>query len=193
LRDALSIDVIEQEKASERETFIFSGDRERWAQDGTNDKAAATKGMKHAVIAELKYTLTGRHDPDLMDRMIGQFSAYRQAEYNAWKYREEHDYDWHGPERLSDRAIMTMRRIASRAGEKLDKHALATLSAKGFIKPFRKTGWRLTAKGEVAIKYHRELDEWSRRCNEKKVTKLLAERPDLTREQCLDMIMRGPA
>jgi hypothetical protein len=62
LRDILSIDVIEQKKASENETFVFSGDRERRAKDGTNDQAAAEKGMKHAVIAELKDALTGRRE-----------------------------------------------------------------------------------------------------------------------------------
>ncbi len=54
LRDTLSIDVIEQKKASEKETFVFSGDRDRRAKDGTNDKTAAENGMKHAVLATLK-------------------------------------------------------------------------------------------------------------------------------------------
>lgn len=128
LRDILSIDAIEQKRARENETFVFSGDRERWAQDGTNDKAAAEKGMKHAVIEELKCTLSGRYNSDLMHGMMGQFAAYRRAEYDAWKYHQEHGYDWYGPERLSDRAVVTIRRIANRTGEKLDKQALKTLS-----------------------------------------------------------------
>ncbi len=167
LRDTLSTDVIEQKKAAENETFVFSGDRESWAQDGTNDKAAAEKGMKHAVIAELKYAVTGREDSDLMYGMIRHFGDYQRAEYDAWKYREEHGYDFYGPERLSDRAVVTIRRIANQTGEKLDKQVLKTLSDNGFIKPFRKTKWRLTAKGEVAIKYHHERDAWNKQRNEK--------------------------
>jgi hypothetical protein len=171
LRDTLSIGVIEQKTATENETFVFSGDRERWAQDGTNDKAAAEKGMKHAVIAELKNKLTGRSDSDLVHGMIRQFDAYRGAEYASWKYRQEHGYDWHGPETLSDRAIVTIRQIANRTGEKLNKQALKALSDNGFVKPFRKTKWRLTAKGEVAIKYHHERDAWNRQNNEKTLAK----------------------
>jgi hypothetical protein len=162
LLDALSIDVIEQKKAIDNETFVFSGNRERWAQNGTADKEAAKKGMKHAVITELKYELTGRYDSDLMHGMTRQFDAYRLAEYNAWKYNQEHGYDWYGPERLPDRAVVTIRRIANRTGEKLDKQALKTLSDNGFIKLFRRTKWRLTAKGEVAIKYHHERDAWNK-------------------------------
>lgn len=171
LRGTLSIDVIEQKKATENETFVFSGDRERWAQDGTNDKAAAEKGMKHAVIAELKNKLTERSDSDLAHGMIRQFDAYRGAEYASWKYRQEHRYDWHGPEILSDRAVVTIRQIANRTGEKLNKQALKALSDNGFIKPFRKTKWRLTAKGEEAIKYHHERDAWNKQHNEKTLAK----------------------
>ena len=191
LRDSLSMNVIEQKKVMENEKFIFSGDRERWVQDGTNDKVAAAKGMRHAVIAQLKGALTGRNDSDLTYEMIEQFEAYRRADYDAWKYRQEQGYDWYGPESLSDRAILTIRRIANRTGEKLDKQALKALSDKGFIKPFRKTKWRLTAKGEVAIKYHHERDAWNKQRNEKKLVKLLADKPDLTREQGLEMIMRS--
>jgi len=167
LRDTLSIDVIEQKKVTENETFVFSGDHERWALDGTNEKAAAEKGMKHAVIAELKCALTGRYDSDRVHGMIGQFEAYRRAEYDAWKYRQEHRSDWYGPESLSDRAVVTIRRIANQTSEKLDKQALKTLSDNGFIKPYRKTKWRLTAKGEVAIKYHDERDAWNKLREEK--------------------------
>lgn len=180
LRDTLSIDVIEQKKSLENETFVFSGDRERWAQDGTTDKAAAEKGMKHAVIAELKDTLSGRSDSDFTHGMIGQFAAYRSAEYNSWKYRQEHGDDWHGPDSLSDRAVVTLRRIANNTCEKLDKQAIKTLSDRGFIKPFRKIKWRLTAKGEVAIEYHLERDSWNKQRNEKKLSELPADTPTVT-------------
>ena len=166
LRETLSIDVIEQRKAAKNETFVFSGDRERRAQDGTDGKEAAESGMKHAVIAQLKCTLTGAYDSNAADRMTRHFEAYRRAEYDAWKYRQEHGYDWSGPESLSDRAVATIRRIANCASEKLDKQALKTLSDKGFIKSFRKTKWRLTAKGEIAIRYHDERDAWNKQRNE---------------------------
>jgi hypothetical protein len=191
LRDALAVDVLERTRAAENETFVFSGDRERRAQDGTDDKAAAERGMKHAVIAELKCALTGRRDADGAGGMTAHFEAYRRADYDAWKYRQEHGYDWHGPEHLSGRAVITLRRIANHTGEKLDKQALKTLSSHGFIKPFRKTRWRLTAKGEVAIKYHDERDAWTSARNEKKLASLLAEKPELTRAQGREMIMRG--
>lgn len=38
---------------------------------------------------------------------------------------------------------------------------------KGFIKPFRKTKWRLTGKGEMASKYHHERDAWNKQRKEK--------------------------
>ncbi len=62
---------------------------------------------------------------------------------------------------------MTIRRIANQTGEKLNKQALKTLNDKGFIKPFRKTKWRLTGKGEMAIKYHHERDARSKQRKEK--------------------------
>ncbi|MBY3303897.1 hypothetical protein GFL54_35960 [Rhizobium laguerreae] len=108
--------------------------------------------MKHAVIEQLKCTIADRRDSDLNNGMIGQFEAYRRAEYDSWKYRQEHGYDWYDPERLSDRAVVTLRRVANGIVEKLDKQALKTLSENGFIKLFRKIKWRLTAKGERAIK-----------------------------------------
>lgn len=166
LRKALSIEIIEQEKAAKTGGFIFSEDRERWAHDGTNGKLAAKCGMKHAVIEQLKCTIADRRDSDLNNGMIGQFEAYRRAEYDSWKYRQEHGYDWYGPERLSDRAVVTLRRIANGIVEKLDKQALKTLSENGFIKLFRKIKWRLTAKGERAIKYHDERDAWLKKKNE---------------------------
>lgn len=191
LRDTLSIDVIEQKKVVGQDTFVFSGDRERWALDGADHKAAAEKGMKRAVIATLKYILTGRNDADLIRGMTRHFEAYRRAEYDAWKYHQAHGYDWYGPESLSDRAVVTIRRIASNMNEKLDKQALKTLSERGFIKPLRRTKWRLSAKGEVAIKYHDERDAWSKQRIEKRLLELLANKPELTREQGLEMIRYG--
>jgi len=166
LHRALSIDAIEQEKADKNERFVFSGDRERRAHDGTNAKLAAERGMKRAVIAQLKYTISGRHDSDVENGMTAEFEDYRRAVYDAWKYREKHGYDWYGPECLYDRAVVALRRIAGGTDEKLDKQALKTLSDNGFIKPFRKTKWRLTAKGEVAIKYHDERDAWTKARND---------------------------
>lgn len=166
LHKALSIDAIEQEDVNKNERFVFSGDRERWEHDGTSAKRAAERGMQSAVIAQLKCKILGREDADASIGMARQFAAYRNAEYDAWKYREEHGYDWYGPERLYDRAVVTLRRIASGENEKLDKQALKTLSDNDFIKTFRKTRWRLTAKGELAIKYHDERDAWNKQRNE---------------------------
>lgn len=160
LHKALSVDAIEQEKAAKNDRFVFSGDRERWACDGTSAKLAAESGMKHAVIAQLKATISGRHYSDVANGMTGHFEDYRRAEHDAWRYKEEHGYDWYGPERLYDRAVVTLRRIANGTGEELNKQGLETLSKNGFIKPFRKTRWRLTAKGNVAVEYHNERDAW---------------------------------
>ncbi|ASW07306.1 hypothetical protein [Rhizobium sp. 11515TR] len=165
LHKALSVDTIEQENA-ETGRFVFSEDRERWAHDGTDATLAAKRGMKHAVIEQLKCTITDRHNSNLDNGMIGQFEAYRRAQYDAWKYQQKHGYDWYGPERLSGRAVATIRRIANGTDEKLDKQALKTLSENGFVKLFRKTKWRLTAKGENAIKYHDERDVWINEQNE---------------------------
>src|SRR5436309_1642049 len=135
LRDSLSIDALEQKKAVEKEIFVFSGDYERWVRDGTLEKAAARRGRKHAVIAELKYALAGHTNSDLMDGMARQFEAYRQAEYASWKYHQEHGYDWYGPEYLSERAVDTLRHLAAGTSDKLNKQALKTRGDHGFIKP----------------------------------------------------------
>jgi acyl-CoA synthetase (AMP-forming)/AMP-acid ligase II len=58
---------------------------------------------------------------------------------------------------LSDTAVSTLRSIAKGNNERLHKQAVNTLSKHEFIKPFRKK-WRLTPKGERAIKYHAEKD-----------------------------------
>jgi hypothetical protein len=158
---ALSIDAIEQEAARKSESFVFSGDRERWDCDGTSAKRAAEHGMKHAVIGQLKATISARRDSDFANGMTGHFEDYRRAEYDAWKYREEHGYDWYGPESLSERSVITLRRIADGTGEKLDQRAVETLRDRGFIKLFRKTKWQLTVKGDVAVEYHNERRTWA--------------------------------
>ena len=50
-----------------------------------------------------------------------------------------------------------LRSIAKGDNDRLHKQAVNTLSRYDFIKPFRKK-WRLTPKGERAIKYHAEKD-----------------------------------
>jgi hypothetical protein len=58
---------------------------------------------------------------------------------------------------LSDTAVSTLRSIAEGNNKRLHKQAVNTLSKYDFIKPFRKK-WRLTPKGERAVKYHAEKD-----------------------------------
>jgi hypothetical protein len=158
LRDALSIDMIEQ-KVPENNGFVFSGDRERRALDGTDDSLAAKKSMKRAVISVLKCAVAGRQSQSL--GMPKCFDDYAAAQRKTEKYYQQHGYDFYGPESLSNRALVTLRGIASRTEDKLDKQALKTLTDRGFIKPFRKT-WRRTAKGEAAIRYHHERDAWQK-------------------------------
>lgn len=160
MRTALSIDVIESERGAKDRAFVFSEDRERWKKDGTEGKRAAEIGMQHAVLAQLKCRIIGVDDSGTADGMWRYFEDYRRAEYEAWKYRQEHEYDWYGPERLSGRAVLTIRRIANKESDKLDKQALKILNERGYIRPFRTTKWRLTAKGQTAIKFHDERDAW---------------------------------
>jgi hypothetical protein len=47
--------------------------------------------------------------------------------------------------------------IEEGGGQRLHKQVVNTLSKNGFIKPFRQK-WRLTPKGELAIKFHAEKD-----------------------------------
>ena len=65
--------------------------------------------------------------------------------------------DFYGADFLSDTAVSTLRRIAAGNNERLHKQAVNALSKYDFIKPFRRK-WRLTPKGEQAIKYHAEKD-----------------------------------
>jgi len=65
--------------------------------------------------------------------------------------------EFYGADSLSDTAVSTLRSVAKGNNERLHKQALGTLSKYGFIRPFRKK-WRLTPKGERAIKYHAEKD-----------------------------------
>lgn len=65
--------------------------------------------------------------------------------------------EFYGADFLSDTAVSALRSIAKGNNERLHKQAVNTLSKYDFIKPFRKN-WRLTPKGERAIKYHAEKD-----------------------------------
>ena len=65
--------------------------------------------------------------------------------------------EFYGADSLSDTAVSTLRSVAKGNNERLHKQAVNTLSRYDFIKPFRKK-WRLTPKGERAIKYHAEKD-----------------------------------
>ena len=71
--------------------------------------------------------------------------------------------------------MVTIRKIANSSGEKLDKRALKVLSDAGFIRPFRREKWRLTAKGKRAIKYHDERDAWNKEQDERSSAKLAHE------------------
>ncbi|QGM98428.1 hypothetical protein [Methylocystis parvus] len=82
----------------------------------------------------------------------------READYDECEYRRTHPWmEFYGADFLSDTAVSTLRRITEGNYEQLHKQAVNALSKYEFIKPFRKK-WRLTAKGERAIKYHAEKD-----------------------------------
>jgi hypothetical protein len=157
LRDALSIDVIEQ---SEPEKFVFSEERERNTKDGTDKKVLVHKQVTHAVLKKLKQlVLDGRplgHDESYYE-VERCFRLRREADIDEYKYRIEHPRYAHDADFLSETAVATLRHIATHANERLHKQALKTLSDRGFIKPFRNK-WRLTPYGEWAIKYHAEKD-----------------------------------
>ena len=70
--------------------------------------------------------------------------------------------EFYGAEFLSDTAVSTLRSIAKGNNERLHKQAVNTLNKYDFIKPFRRK-WRLTPKGERAIKYHAEKDAFHTR------------------------------
>jgi ribosomal protein S19E (S16A) len=158
--DALSIDVIEQN--SKPDTFVFSEDRERLAQDGTDKAEAARKQITHAVLKKVKSRVLGhphyRWD-DTHAEIEQAFRLRREADFQEYEYRRAHHprTEFYGADFLSDTAVSTLRSIERGNNERLHKQALGTLSKYGFIRPFRKK-WRLTPKGERAIKYHAEKD-----------------------------------
>ena len=159
LRDALSIDIIEQK--SEPETFVFSEDRERMAKDGTDKAEAAHRQITHAVLKKLKGRVLGhphyRWD-ESYQRIEEGFRLRREAHFDEYEYRRTHPrVEFYGTDFLSDTAVSALRSIAKDNNERLHKQAVNTLSKYDFIKPFRKN-WRLTPKGERAIKYHAEKD-----------------------------------
>jgi len=158
-RDALSIDIIEQK--SEPETFVFSKDRERMAKDGTDKAAAAHRQITHAVLKKLKSRVLGHSHyrwDESHTRIEQAFRLRRDADFDEFEYRRTHPrMEFYGADFLSDTAVSTLRSIAEGNNERLHKQAVNTLSKYDFIKPFRKK-WRLTPKGERAVKYHAEKD-----------------------------------
>jgi hypothetical protein len=158
-RDALSIDIIEQK--SKPDTFVFSEDRERMTQDGTDKAETAHKQITHAVLKKLKSRVLGhphyRWD-ESYTRIEQAFRLRRDANFDEYEYRRTHPrMEFYGADSLSDTAVSTLRSVAKGNNERLHKQAVNTLSRYDFIKPFRKK-WRLTPKGERAIKYHAEKD-----------------------------------
>ena len=82
----------------------------------------------------------------------------RDADFDKYEYRRTHPrMEFHGADSRSDTAVSTLRSIAKGNNERLHKQAVSTLRKYDFIKPFRMK-WRLTPKGERAIKYHAEKD-----------------------------------
>ncbi|BBU62911.1 hypothetical protein MSC49_28460 [Methylosinus sp. C49] len=159
LREVLSVDIIEQK--SDPKIFVFSEDRERMAKDGTDKATAAHKQITHAVIQKLKSRVLG-HSHYRCDESYTQiekaFRLKREADYDKYEYRRTRPgIEFYSADFLSDTAVSTLRKITEGNDERLHKQAVNTLSKYGFIKPFRKK-WRLTAKGERAIKYHAEKD-----------------------------------
>ena len=158
-RDALSMDIIEQKSGPE--TFVFSEDRERMAKDGTDKAAAAHRQITHAVLKKIKSRVLGyshyRWD-ESYTRIEQAFRLRRDADFEEYEYRRTHPrMEFYGADFLSDTAVSTLRNIAEGNNERLHKQAVNTLSKYDFIKPFRKK-WRLTPKGERAVKYHAEKD-----------------------------------
>ncbi len=159
VREVLSINIIEQK--SEPQTFVFSEDRERMAKDGTDKATAAHRQITHAVLQKLKSRVLGHSHyrwDESNTRIEKAFRLRRDADFDEYEYRRTHPrIEFYGAAFLSDTAVSTLRRIAEGNNERLHKQAVNTLSKYDFIKPFRKK-WRLTPKGERAIKYHAEKD-----------------------------------
>jgi hypothetical protein len=158
-RDALSIDIIEQK--SEPKSFVFSEDRERMAQDGTDKASAAHRQITHAVLKKLISRVLGNSHcrwDETSIRIEQAFRLRRDADFDEYEYRRTHPrIEFYGVDSLSDTAVSTLRSIAKGNNERLHKQAVNTLSKHEFVKPLRKK-WRLTPKGERAIKYHAEKD-----------------------------------
>ncbi|KJC60310.1 hypothetical protein UP10_13220 [Bradyrhizobium sp. LTSPM299] len=159
LCDVLSNDVIEQN--SRPDTFVFSEDRERMAQDGTDKADAAHTQITHAVLKKLKSRVLGHPNyrwDDIYVEIEQAFRLRREADFEEYEYRRTHPRtEFYGADFLSDTAVSTLRSIGKGNTERLHKQALGILSKYDFIRPFRKK-WRLTPKGERAIKYHAEKD-----------------------------------
>ncbi len=158
-RDVLSIDSIEQK--SEPQTFVFSEDRERMTQDGTDKAEAAHRQITHAVLKKLKSRVLG-HSHDRWDesyqRIEEGFRLRSDAYFDEYEYRRTHPrIEFYGADFLSDTAVSTLRSIEKGNNERLHKQAVSTLSKYDFIKPFRQK-WRLTPKGKRAIKFRAEKD-----------------------------------
>jgi hypothetical protein len=159
LRDVLSVDIIEPK--SEPETFVFSEDRERMAKDGTDKAVAAHRQITHAVLKKLKSRILGvpnyRSDESYV-QVEQAFRLRRDADFDQYEYWRTHpQMEFFGADFLSNTAVSTLRSIAKGNNERLHKQAVRTLTKYDFIRPFRKK-WRLTPKGEQAIKYHAEKD-----------------------------------
>lgn len=170
-RDALSIDVIEQK--SQPNTFVFSEDRARMAKDGTDKVTAAHEKITHAVLQKLKSRVLGHshHKWDESYSRIEQaFRLRREADFDEYEYRRTHPrIEFYGADFLSDTVVSTLRSIAKGNNERLHKQAVNTLGKHDFIKLFRKK-WRLTPKGERAIKYHAEKDAFHARGGDREQT-----------------------
>jgi hypothetical protein len=157
--DTLSIDTVDGK--SKPDTFVFSGDRERMSQDGTDKAATAHKQLTHAVLKMLKSRILGHSHyrwDESYTRIEQAFRLGRDADFDEYEYRRKHArIEFYGADSLSPTSVSTLRSIAAPGGRRLNKQAMTTLSKHEFIKLFRKK-WCLTPKGERAIKYHAERD-----------------------------------
>jgi hypothetical protein len=89
--DALSTDIVDQK--SKPDTFVFSEDRERMAQDGTDKAEAAHKQITHAVLKKLKSRFLGHPHYRWDDTYIEIEQAFRlrrEADFEEYEYRRTH-------------------------------------------------------------------------------------------------------
>jgi hypothetical protein len=102
--DALSTDIVEQK--SKPDTFVFSEDRERMAQDGTDKAEAAHKQITHAVLKKLKSRFLGHPHYRWDDTYIEIEQAFRlrrEADFEEYEYRRTHPRtEFYGADFLSD-------------------------------------------------------------------------------------------